>query len=380
LHRSRTSSASPLHGRTGRLLIGLVVVLTSVVSLDFAAVASPRTDAPTQARAGKATASSLLPAKRRIVLRRTKPVASNTGVGVIAARPTRRATSADGKWKNGVLTIKKNLKNRIVNGTVKVARNGLTIQNCLIRGDARHKPRHNMMLVNTDSAHGTVVRYNDIRSSFKSRFMNGIGHRNVVAEFNDISHITDGFIPAPSSGPSNVHMVIRGNYVHAFQFFGGDSTHGPTPLRTAGGIRIRGRWAGRPWNHADGVQVEKDRTTGINIYGNNFVAKWAKDSISTLPLPNAVKELSVFMLNGGRHLVVADNWLDGGEYTVNNGDRHVTGRFARNRFGRGMAHRGRGDRAYFALVIRSSHLLTYDGSRNRNVWADSHKVVRRRNG
>ena len=349
------------------------------MSLDFAAVASPRAATPTQMRASQASSPTLAPKRHRIVLRKTKPVSSNTGAGVIAPRPTRRATSADGKWKNGVLTIKKNLKNRIVNGTVKVARNGLTIQNCVIRGDARHKPRgHNMMLVNTDSAHGTVVRYNDIRSSFKSAFMSGIGHRNVVAEFNDISHVTDGFLPSPASGPSNVHMVIRGNYVHAFQFYGNAPGHGPTPLLSAGGIRIRGRWAGKPWNHADAVQVETNRTTGVKVYGNNFVAKWAKDSVSTLPLPNAIKELSVFMLNGGRHLVVEDNWIDGGEYAVNNADRHVTGHFARNRFGRGMAHKGRGDRGYFALVVASPHLLTYDGSRNRNIWADSHKTVHRR--
>ena len=356
-----------------------MIVVTSVVSLDFAATASPRS-AETQVRAGKATASTVLPARRRIVLRKTKPVAANTGAGVIAARPTRRATKADGKWKNGVLTITKNLKNRVVNGTVKVARNGLTIQNCIIRGDASHKPRHAMLLVNTDSVHGTVVRYNDIRSSFKSALMSGIGHRNVVAEFNDISHVTDGFDPAPSSGPSNVHMIIRGNYVHAFQFYGNAPGHAPTPLLSAGGIRIRGPWAGKPWNHADAVQVEADRTTGLSIYGNNFDAKWARDSVSTLPLPNAIKELSVFMLNGGRHLVVADNWLDGGEYTVNNGDRHVTGRFVRNRFGRGMAHRGSGDKGYYALVVSSPHLLTYDGTRNRNIWSNTHKVVRRRHG
>ena len=208
--------------------------------------------------------------------------------------------------------------------------------------------------------------------------MNAIGHRDVVAEFNDISHVTDAFVPYPGGGHANVHMVIRGNYVHSMQFYGNDPGHGPTPLMTAGGIRIRGPWAGKPWNHSDIVQVEADQTTGLNIYGNNFVAQWAKDSISTLPLPNAVKELSVFMINGGRHLVVADNWLDGGECTVNNGDRHVTGQFVRNRFGRGMAHRGHGDRSYYALVLASPHLLTHDGTRNRNVWANSHKVVRRR--
>ena len=45
----------------------------------------------------------------------------------------------------------------------------------------------------------------------------------------------------------------------------------------------------------------------MEIYGNNFNANWANDSTSTLPLPNAVKELSVFMLNGGVNIKIEDN-------------------------------------------------------------------------
>ncbi len=357
----------------------LVVALTSVMVLDLSAVAAPRNATATQQRVHKAPSKpGVAPAGHRIRLRKTKPVAHNTGAGVVRARPTRVAGAKDGHWKNGVLTIKKDLRNRVVNGTVDVAANGVTIENCIIRGSKKHPPRNSRLLVNTDGHRGTVVRYNDIRSSFRTRFLSGIGHRNVVAEYNDISHVTDAFIPSPGKGPSNIHMVIRGNYVHDFAFYGNDPGHGPTPLMTAGGIRIRGPWAGKPWNHADAVQVEKNRTTGLNIYGNNFVARWARDAVSTLPLPNAVKELSVFMLNGGRKLVIADNWIDGGEYAVNNGDRKVTGKIVRNKFGRGMAHRGSADRSYYALMLASPKLRTYDSTRHRNVWANSGRVVHRR--
>jgi hypothetical protein len=277
-----------------------------------------------------------------------------------------------------VLTIRKNLRNRVVNGTIKVAADNVVIENCVIRGTKSYKPRTSRLLVNTDGARGTVVRYNDIRSSFASPYMSGIGHRNVVAEFNDISHVTDGFDPSPARGRANVHMVIRGNYVHDFQFFGNAPGHSPTPLMTAGGIRIRAPWAGKPWNHADAVQVEADRTTGLNIYGNNFVARWADDTVSTLPLPNGVKELSVFMLNGGRRLVIADNWIDGGEYAVNNADHKVSGRIVRNRFGRSMAHRGTSDAGYYALMIAAPGLHTYDATRDRNIWSNTGRVVHRR--
>ena len=121
------------------------------------------------------------------------------------------ATSADGTLKNGVLTITHDLKDRIVNGIVKVAANNLTIENCDIRGDVDHKPTSGApMMVNTDSATGSIVpRYNTIHSTFPTPYLSGIGHRNVIAEYNDISRVTDGFDPAPGSGPWDVKMIIR---------------------------------------------------------------------------------------------------------------------------------------------------------------------------
>jgi hypothetical protein len=289
------------------------------------------------------------------------------------------ATSADGVWNNGVLTITKPLKDRIVNGLVKVGADNLTIENCDIRGDATHPPTGSKYMVDTGGGFtGTVVRYNKIHSTFTTQHFNAIGPRNVVAEFNDISHVTDGFVPSPRNGVMDVQMVIRGNYVHDFLFFGNDPTHSPTPLYTVAGVLITGPWAGLPWNHADAVQVEVDGTTGLNIYGNNFVASWANDSVSTLPLPNGVKELSTFMLNAGVDLKIEDNWLDGGEYAVNNADKAVTGSFARNRFGRQMAHKGTADGGYYALMIGASGLATNDGTKDQNVWQDTGALVPRR--
>ena len=133
-----------------------------------------------------------------MVVGETKPTGSNVGTGVVAPAPTQVATSADGRWSNGVLTITKDLKNKVVNGFVKIGANGVTVENCDIRGDARHAPTGSKNMVDTGGGYsGTVVRYNNIHSTFRSRFINAIGPRNVVAEYNDISHVTDGFVPPP---------------------------------------------------------------------------------------------------------------------------------------------------------------------------------------
>jgi putative peptidoglycan binding protein len=361
-HRTRT-------GLVGKRLWRAVVASGAAKP----AAARPSATTPASTPASKPAAARGTAPK----LRSTKPTGSNVGAGVVGSTPTKLATSADGTWSNGVLTIRKSLRNRVVRGTVRVAASNLTIENNIILGDAGHKPSGTRFVVDTGGGTtGTVVRFNDLRPTFTSSHFNGIGPRNVVAEYNDISHVVDGFVPHPR-GSNNVHMVIRGNYVHGFQFVAPASGHGATPLTTAGGIRILGKWAGKPWTHGDAVQVEVDGTTGLNIYGNNFVATWARD-VGTLPLPNAIKELSCFMLNGGRGLVIEDNWLDGGEYAVNNADRNVTGSFARNKFGRAMAHKGTGDKAYFALMIASAKLATHDGTRDQNVWQDSGKRVPRR--
>ena len=62
------------------------------------------------------------------------------------------------------------------------------------------------------------------------------------------------------------------------------------------------------------------------------------------------------MLNAGVNITIEDNWLNGGEYAVNNGPKTVTGSFARNRFGRGMAQKGTGDTSYYALMVTSTGL------------------------
>ena len=58
--------------------------------------------------------------------------------------------------EQGVLTITHDLKDRVVNGIVKVAASNLTVENCDIRGDSSNKPTSGApMMVNTDGGIGT---------------------------------------------------------------------------------------------------------------------------------------------------------------------------------------------------------------------------------
>lgn len=327
-----------------------------------------------------------------ITLRITKPSSANTGAGFIRAIPTTVLnpgdTVAGGSWVGQVLTITQDLTDRVVNGLVKVGAPGLLVENNIIRGDGTTIPAVASYMVNTNSAtlaSPAMVRYNTMRPRVVTYLLNGIGNRNVTAEFNDMSGVTDHFIPAPS-GNNDVGMTIRGNYCHDAAFYAPDPTHSATPGTAPGygsstGKIISGPQAGLAWNHSDIVQVEIDGTTGMNIYGNTFDARWTTDpTVSVLPLPVdqnglvAYKELSCFMLNAGTNLIIEDNWLDGGEYCINNADATVTGVIRRNRMGRNMASTGvGGDAGYYAIVTSSpnSSLNTYDGTSDQNVWEDT---------
>ncbi len=358
-------------------VLAAAAVLAAVCVAAALLVAGDRNGVPFGA--GGSTPGASGTGTSEMVVGTTKPTAANVGAGKIRAMPTQPASDADGTWNDGVLTITKDLRDRVVHGLVKVGASGLRIENCDIRGDVRHAPSGGRYMIDTGGGFTrTLVRYNTIHSTYPSRFLNAIGPRNVIAEFNDISHVTDGFVPSPGGGSSDVEMLVRANYVHDLQFFAPDPGHAPTPLTTAGGVPITGPWAGLPWNHADAIQVQVDGTTGLEVYGNNLVATWARDPVSTLPLPNAIAEMSALMLNAGTDLTIEDNWIDGGEYAVNNADPSVTGTMARNRFGRQMARRGPGDGGYLALMLAADGLRTHDGTADQNVWQDSGRLVPRR--
>lgn len=319
-------------------------------------------------------------------LRTTKPSASNVGAGVIRATPTTQLTSSDssfGTWSSGVLTLNKDLKDRVVIGTVKDP-NGYLIENCIIQGDPAFPTfsvsNSNMINCVAPDTNRTLIRYCTIHSTISTPNYNGIGGRNFTAEFNDISLVTDGFSPSKASN-NNLSITVAGNYVHDHIFYGGaDSGHPAASSNyAADGTYVGDTWANQGWNHSDAMQLEQDGVTGINVYGNFFDARWYPAAPSMLPLPLARKQLSCFMLNAGTDIVIEDNWLNGGEYVINNADSSVTGVVRRNRFGPNVQKVG-GTGLPYALMLSSPNLRTFDADPvNRNVWESDGTLVARRN-
>lgn len=305
----------------------------------------------------------------------------------------------NGSWSApDLLTISTgDIKDYVVNGRVKLTGTGQKAENLIVKGDpARPVVTGTPMMVDTTGAINALVRYCTVRPTYvvTNGLLSGIGRRNVTIEYCDVSGVCDGFDPTPpdpTHGLNDCAMVIRGCYVHDMMFTVDNSgAHGNTPTTRADGTSLSTSspyWnggAGVPWDHSDICQIENDTATGISIYGNNFIALWdSSPVVSQTPLPlNTTggvfyKELSCLMLNGGRDLVIEDNWFDGGEQCINNNDSAVTGVFHRNRFGRQMLHTGTGDTTYDALVSVAAGvgLDTGDGTADQNVWEDTGAVV-----
>lgn len=341
------------------------------------------------------------------LMRETKPVAANTGHGLLkdaagAVRPVGTGGSRSGgtvgsltnQTVNGDITITAagtKIVDCVINGKVSIQAPNVLVENCVIWGPAS-APSSTVYVINANNSAAAsgpaLVRFCTIKGRWKNPNINACGQRNITVERCDISQVVDGFSPNPSSTSNNAQMIVRGNYVHDFILYYPDPGHNATPRTGASGQYIVGPSGavGTGWTHCDAVQVESDLTTGVNIYGNNFVALWSSDpAVSSLPFPydangnTVIKELSCFMLNGGRNLIVEDNWFDGGEYCVNNADSNVTGSFARNRFGRQIAHNGTSNSNYFALMLSAPGLNTHDSdSANRNVWEDTGATVYRK--
>lgn len=334
------------------------------------------------------------------IVRKTKPTESNVGAGIL------RAVTTTLNPAGGVLTVttKQTFKDTRINGQVVVKAAGVIFENCIISGpvtnpgDANTNPGVTVQIVNTNdpacALEPPVFRYSTIYQRFNCPIVNAFSTRYYTVEYCNILNVVDAFSPDPwDSADSDVKVIIRGNYVHDHVFFAGTgSGHSPASnLNTVAGVYVNGPYRAMGWTHCDAVQIESDRTTGVNVYGNNFVATWSRDkNISMMPLPYdnngdvVIKEMSTFMLNGGKNLIIEDNWQDGGEACVNNSDSTVTGVFRRNRFGRQMAHplgltgtSATDDAKYYAFLIGTGLNIYETDTTNRNIWADTGNVVNR---
>jgi PKD repeat protein len=180
---------------------------------------------------------------------------------------------------------------------------------------------------------------------------------------------------------NDASVMVRGNYIHDLIFFCPDPTN-PTNVGAlnVAGDPLTGTWAGKNWNWSSGVHLLNTSSAGIQIYGNNINANWSADpTVSSTPLPPAYARLNAIRMSSATDVLVEDNWLDSGEQCFYAPGATTTGDVRRNRFGRGMATTGADDSGYYALVVASPNLLTYDTDTvDDNVWADTGDTVNRR--
>lgn len=303
--------------------------------------------------------------------------AGPVGAGIIRSMPTEVIEQGDksiGTWSGPVVSLKEPLADVILRGFIARSRDaGYLVENVIVEPlpeqIATLKAGRWLHAATGSYANQGVMRYSTLRGSAPSRYTNGISGRNMHYEAVDVHHVTDGVTPIGSASSADVNMLLDRVRVHD-HLFALDPGHAATPTKAADGTIIVGPYAGKPWNHCDCVQVERDDLTGLVAQDCDFDARWAVDALSLLPLPNARKELSCLMLNGGRRLKFIRCRFNGGEQAINNNDPAVTGEITDCVFGPDIMHDAKGP---LAMVLRAPGLVE-----SGNTWADGTPITARR--
>lgn len=336
-----------------------------------------------------------------------KPSASNTGVGKLRAlNPTGvlsgtqtigGSTVRQGYTINGNVSLSgtAQLLDCIVNGTISVTGGSPLIENCLIQGDGvttyvdpTTGLGQSKWLVNTNASTLTTIRFCTIKGRVHSNGLNGVGLRNFLMEYTDISCVVDCVdLDGATIGSNGVdcNTTIRGCYLHDMTWYPGDPGHGVNGTAMSGGYTYTGPWSSSSSTppgpvssaHNDCIQFTSVCKTP-HIYANTLVASWSSDpKVSSLPLPNMggvpiYQQLSCFMISAGSktsavtNLDCHNNWFDGGDYCINaGGGAASSGTFKNNKFGRTMSPHGMTTAAPYSMVLGSG-TWTHNG----NVYED----------
>lgn len=337
-----------------------------------------------------------------------KPTSSNTGAGVLRAYPSAStgtltgtqtltgSTVMQGKVINGNVNIggTARLVDCIVNGLVKCTDGTPLIENCVVQGDGTTTyvgtdgRGLSTWLVDTRSKDLKLatVRFTTIRGRVHSNGLNGIGLKNFLAEYCDISCVVDccdiDGTSAGSDGTSNA--TLQGCYLHDMIWYPNDPGHSLNGTAINGDGTYTGTWAGVSSDHADGIQIT-GAAKNPKVIGNTIRGSWSSDpAVSSLPLmaqsgKTIFMQLSALMLNSVQGLQCTDNWLEGGDYCVNGGGAASgsSGDFARNRFDRSMSPHGLSSTTPFTLVLKDSGnaWTTHDGTSDQNTFQDTGSAI-----
>lgn len=312
-----------------------------------------------------------------------KPSAENTGAGMIRPYPTGTGGTLTGDQTVSGTTV---LQNLTINGNLTITGGTPQILDCIIKGrvsaqggsraliennEISGKPGEttsSSWLVNTSSSALTTVRFNTIfgaqaaNATSVSQLINGIGLRNVLAEYNHIYQVVDCFdIDGVTLGSNGVdaNAELRGNYAHGMVYFSPDAGHQPTTSLSITGTSLTYNGAHQRTDgvaglqsstHCDVIQLTGN-AKGVYMHGNTLVADWST-TVGSLPLPTYtapdgtktifLNQLSVIMANSVIGMRFWNNWCDGGQECLNLNDT-AAGHgidFRLNKFGRGMAPYG----------------------------------------
>jgi PKD domain-containing protein len=299
-------------------------------------------------------------------LRKTKPNSTNIGTGVtgpvtatlVASTSSTAVNAPGGSFQNGVYTISQAgyvLKDTYIKARkVAITGSNVALINCKIEGTTI--PPSGDWIVTGKST--TVLSHCDITTTVSTYLINGYGGLGTL-EYCDISKVID---PVDPFGTGTI--IVRGCYLHDFQFASPDPTH--KTVSAPGSPHD-----GEAWSHDDGIQFNASGITG-QVYGNTIDARWS-NTIGSLPLPTTQAQLAAIMLNNVGSVAIEDNWFNGGQATINAlGLSTGTVNLKRNRFGRNFNF-GRYPIAVSATA--SSRVVTNDGTTDQNVYEDDGTAV-----
>ncbi len=258
----------------------------------------------------KTVAATAVPAPS-FVYGTTKPTSANTGAGIIRARPT--AAYTGDMTPNSSVTI----SDKVITGVLKPASGvTVTLSNCVIVLTGSYTSDTRAL---TADAGNITAEFCDIHSTSYNTHVNGAGLNGLTLDRCEIYDVVDGI---DLTGKS----TIKGCYIHDLLRISPDSSH-PDNV-----------------THCDAIQIVDGDS--IDIWGNNIISMASSHSnASTSKHPQG---LSCIMLtpNIGNitNLKIRDNWMDGGEISINGGglDRAKgnTGAITGNRFGRNQYYSG----------------------------------------
>ena len=261
----------------------------------------------------------VLPAAGTFTVGVTQPSASNTGVGIVRAKPTKVHTST-----NFVATSNgQAIKDLIVNGIIDTAGyDDVLIENVIVKGQGQNSGAP--FLVKAGKSNRTTIRFSEIYSSIGYPAM-GIGTGNYTSHRNNIHHVSDAhrINLSGSATPDQTLAVIEGNYIHNTIMWDPDpamarkdnKTHSDSLAQLEGGTNIRITGNRSTGLHStDGTStVLRTTTTQPFIPVNTGGMAYAVSTSSIMVSPAAGWTL--------KNVQIDRNWLGGGEVTINGSDK-----------------------------------------------------------